>query len=84
PGQPAVPSKDPMPLQQVDVQADRLLMIGGVFPQTRLRLRPTRDTVAVTLDGPSLAGQLTVPNADGATVQGTLKTVHWQPVEAPA
>ncbi|MBV6857786.1 TIGR02099 family protein [Xanthomonas campestris pv. zingibericola] len=84
PGQPAVPAKDPMPLQQVDVQADRLLMIGGVFPQTRLRLRPTRDTVAVTLDGPSLAGQLTVPNADGATVQGTLKTVHWQPVEAPA
>ncbi|MCL1500732.1 YhdP family protein [Xanthomonas nasturtii] len=84
PGQPAIPKKDAVPLQQVDVQADRLLMIGGVFPQTRLRLRPTRDAVAVTLDGPSLAGQLTVPTADGATVQGTLKTVHWQPVAAPA
>ncbi|WP_372381890.1 YhdP family protein [Xanthomonas sp. NCPPB 1068] len=84
PGQPATPKKDAVPLQQVDVQADRLLMIGGVFPQTRLRLRPTRDAVAVTLDGPSLAGQLTVPNADGGTVQGKLGTVRWQPVaEAP-
>ncbi len=52
PGQPAIPKKDAVPLQQVDVQADRLLMIGGVFPQTRLRLRPTRDAVAVTLAGP--------------------------------
>ncbi|PPU29306.1 YhdP family protein [Xanthomonas arboricola] len=84
PGQPAAPKQDAVPLQQVDVQADRLLMIGGVFPQTRLRLRPTRDAVAVTLDGPSLAGQLSVPNADGAAVQGKLSTVHWQPVAAPA
>lgn len=83
PGQPET-KKSTVPLQQVDVQADRLLMIGGVFPQTRLRLRPTRDAVAVTLDGPSLAGQLTVPNADGAAVQGKLRTVHWQPVVAAA
>ncbi|SMQ95968.1 YhdP family protein [Xanthomonas fragariae] len=83
PGQPATPKKDAVPLQQVDVQADKLLMIGGVFPQTRLRLRPTRDAVAVTLDGPSLEGQITVPNADGAAVQGKLSTVHWQPVAAP-
>ncbi|WDJ83834.1 TIGR02099 family protein [Xanthomonas campestris pv. incanae] len=81
PGQPAQPSEK-LPLLQVDVQADKLLMIGGVFPQTRLRLRPTRDAVAVTLDGPSLAGQLTVPNADGAAVQGKLSTVRWQPVAA--
>ncbi|MCC8537230.1 YhdP family protein [Xanthomonas axonopodis pv. poinsettiicola] len=84
PGQPVPARKDAVPLQQVDVQADRLLMIGGVFPQTRLRLRPTRDAVAVTLDGPSLAGQLTVPNAEGGTVQGKLSTVRWQPVaDAP-
>ncbi|KLD70939.1 YhdP family protein [Xanthomonas pisi] len=84
PGQPATPKKDAVPLQQVDVQADKLLMIGGVFPQTRLRLRPTRDAVAVTLDGPSLAGQLSVPNADGGIVQGKLSTVRWQPVaDAP-
>ncbi|PPU92670.1 TIGR02099 family protein [Xanthomonas populi] len=83
PGQPE-PGKNAVPLQQVDVQADKLLMIGGVFPQTRLRLRPTRDAVAVTLDGPSLAGQLSVPNADGAAVQGKLSTVHWQPLVAPA
>ncbi|KQQ74649.1 hypothetical protein ASF73_09650 [Xanthomonas sp. Leaf131] len=81
PGQPD-PKKNAVPLQQVDVQADKLLMIGGVFPQTRLRLRPSGDAVAVTLAGPSLAGQLTVPNAQGAAVQGKLSTVHWQPVVA--
>ncbi|KAB7770076.1 YhdP family protein [Xanthomonas maliensis] len=84
PGQPAANKDDAMPLQQVDVQADKLLMIGGVFPQTRLRLRPTRDAVDVTLEGPSLAGQLTVPNADGGTVQGQLRRVYWQPTVAPA
>lgn len=70
---------DAMPLQQIDVQADRLLMLGGVFPNTRLQLRPVRDAVAVTLDGPSLAGQINVPNADGAVVRGQLQAVHWQP-----
>ena len=72
---------DAMPLQQIDVQADRLLLLGGVFPDTRLRLRPVRDAISVTLDGPSLSGQLDVPNADGAVLRGDLKTVHWQPAE---
>lgn len=75
---------DAMPLQQIDLQVDRLLLLGGVFPDTRLRLRPVRDAIAVTLDGPSLAGQLDVPNADGAVLRGDLKTVHWQPATPAA
>ncbi|HEY0332598.1 MAG TPA: YhdP family protein [Stenotrophomonas sp.] len=72
-----------LPLQQVDVQADRLLLVGGVFAQTRLRLRPQADQIAVTLEGPALQGTLQVPNADGATVRGQLERFHWQSAAAP-
>jgi len=73
-----------LPLQQVDVQADRLLLIGGAFAQTRLRLHPQRDRVTVQLEGPSLQGSLEVPNADGAVVRGDLERVHWQSAAAAA
>lgn len=87
PGQqvPAAPaSSDALPLLGIDVQADRLLMLGGAFPQTRLRLVPAGNALTVTLAGRSLVGQLSVPSAEGATVSGKLKTVHWQAVMAPA
>ena len=71
-----------LPLQQVDVQADRLLLVGGAFAQTRLRLHPQHDQVTVQLDGPSLQGRLEVPNADGAMVRGDLDRVHWQSAAA--
>ncbi len=76
--------KDGLALKQVDVLADQLLLIGGRFPQTRLRLRPGADAVAVELDGPALAGNLQIPQADGATVSGQLDRVHWQPAKAAA
>jgi uncharacterized protein (TIGR02099 family) len=72
-----------LPLQQVDVQADRLLLIGGVFAQTRLRLKPQAEQINVQLDGPSLQGSLQVPNADGAVVRGDLQRLHWQSAAAP-
>jgi uncharacterized protein (TIGR02099 family) len=82
------PGADPMPLRQVDVQVGQLLLAGGVFAQTRLQLRPTPTGVDVRLDGPSLSGDLSVPNADGAAIVGKLDRVHWQslptPVKAPA
>ncbi|WP_305804699.1 YhdP family protein [Stenotrophomonas sp. YIM B06876] len=71
-------------LKHVDVQAARLLLAGGVFEQTRLQLRPAADAVTVQLDGPSLAGQLRVPEADGGTIVGKLARVHWQGVPAAA
>jgi uncharacterized protein (TIGR02099 family) len=80
--------KDPMPLRHVDVQVGQLLLAGGVFPQTRLQLRPTGNSVDVRMDGPSLAGTLSVPNAEGGTIVGKLSRVHWQslptPVKAPS
>lgn len=74
---------DPMPLRHVDVQVGQLLLAGGVFPQTRLQLRPTNSSVDVRLDGPSLAGGLTVPNAEGGTIVGKLSRVHWQSLPTP-
>jgi len=75
---------DPMPLRAVDVQVGRLMLIGGIFEQTRLQLRPGAQALDVRLDGPSLAGHLSVPNADGGTISGQLDRVHWQsPPAAP-
>lgn len=69
---------DPMPLRQIDVLADHLLLLGGVFDATRLRLQPQADTVAVQLDGPALAGELSVPNKPGGVLGGRLARVHWR------
>lgn len=75
---------DGVALKQVDVLADQLLLVGGRFDQTRLRLRPGNGAVAVQLEGPALAGDLLVPEADGGTVSGTLARVHWQAATAAA
>jgi uncharacterized protein YhdP len=67
-----------MPLRAVDVQVGQLMLIGGVFEQTRLQLRPGPQALDVRLDGPSLAGKLNVPNAEGGTISGQLERVYWQ------
>ena len=76
-------SSDPMPLRSVDVQVAQLLLIGGVFEQTRLQLRPAAERLEVRLDGPSLAGQLQVPTASGGTISGSLQRVHWKSPPGP-
>jgi len=75
---------DKVALKQVDVLADQLLLVGGRFEQTRLRLRPGNGAVAVQLEGPALAGDLRVPDAEGGIVSGTLARVHWQAASAVA
>lgn len=70
-------------LRQVDVQVDRLLLIGGVFENTRLQLQPQAGAIQATLTGPSLAGSLNVPEADGGVITGQLQRVHWQSVTPP-
>ncbi len=74
----------PLALRQIDVKADRLLLLGAQFPDTRLQVAPTGATLAVTLNGPALAGSLSVPDAKGATVSGTLSRVYWRSATAPA
>ena len=74
---------DGLPLRHIDVTAGRLLMIGSVFPDTRLQLAPAQQALAVSLDGDALSGALLVPDAKGAPIAGKLARVHWRkaPVE---
>ncbi|WP_299342767.1 YhdP family protein [uncultured Pseudoxanthomonas sp.] len=74
---------DGVPLRHIDVTAERLLMIGSVFPDTRLQLAPAQQALAVSLDGDALSGALLVPDAKGAPIAGKLARVHWRkaPVE---
>ncbi|KAF1015940.1 MAG: hypothetical protein GAK31_01423 [Stenotrophomonas maltophilia] len=76
-------ANDSMPLRAVDVQVGQLMLIGGVFEQTRLQLRPGPQALDVRMDGPSLVGRLSVPNAEGGTISGQFARVHWQSLPTP-
>jgi uncharacterized protein (TIGR02099 family) len=67
-----------LPLKHIDVSTDRLLLIGSAFPDARVQVAPASNALAVTLEGPALAGSLLVPNADGATIAGKLSRLHWR------
>ena len=69
---------DGLSLRHIDVTAERLLMIGSVFPATRLQLAPAQQALAVSLDGAALSGALLVPDAKGAPIAGKLARVHWR------
>ena len=69
---------DGLSLRHIDVTAERLLMIGSVFPATRLQLAPAQQALAVSLDGAALSGALLVPDAKGAPIPGNLARVHWR------
>jgi len=67
-----------LPLRHIDVSADRLLLLGSVFPDTRLQVAPSGNALAVTMEGRALAGALLVPDADGAAIAGKLSRFHWR------
>src|SRR5690606_12692916 len=66
-----------LPLRSIDVQADRLLLLGGSFDDTRLRARPSPTGTDVRIDGERLAGSLSVPDADRAPITGRFSRVSW-------
>lgn len=65
-------------LRRIDVVADRLLLLGSAFPDTRLQVAPSGGALAVTMAGPALAGSVLIPDAKGATISGKLSRVHWR------
>jgi len=75
---------DGVPLRGVDVLADELHLLGGVFPETRLKLLPGAQALQVDVDGPALAGTVGVPMQDGAAVTGHFARLHWQPPASTA
>ena len=65
-------------LRRADVSAERLLLLGANFPDTRLQIVPANGGLGVQLEGPALAGALLVPDAAGGTVAGRLQRLHWR------
>jgi uncharacterized protein YhdP len=69
---------EPLALRRVDVAVDRLQLLGGVFPDTRLQVVPASGGLAVQLDGSALSGSLLVADAEGAAIAGRLQRLHWR------
>ncbi len=67
-----------LPLRRADVTADRLLLLGAAFPDTRLQIGPASGGLGVQLEGAALAGALLVPDADGGSIAGRLQRLHWR------
>jgi uncharacterized protein (TIGR02099 family) len=78
-------SDDSLPLQRVDVTAQRLQLLGGVFPNTRLVVVPAaRGATAVRAEGAALEGAVMIPGGEGGAIAGKLSRVHWSAVGAGA
>jgi uncharacterized protein (TIGR02099 family) len=71
-----------MPLRAVDVSADRLLLVGGMFGPARVQVAPTTGGTAVQVQGDALAGVVRIPDADGAAISGQFQRMHWRAVPA--
>lgn len=67
-----------LPLRRIDVAADRLLLLGSAFPDTRLQVAPAGNALAVKMEGQALSGALLVPDADGAVIAGKLARFYWR------
>ncbi len=74
-------------LRGVDVQADRLHLLGGSFANTRLQVADAGAALNVRVDGPALQGTVRVPAAApgtrGPAITGRFTRLHWRPVAAP-
>ena len=75
---------DGLELRGIDLAADRLQLLGGVFPSTRVVARPGRGGTQVRLDGEAIAGTLSIPRGEGATVAAELQRLHWRSARAGA
>ena len=67
-----------LPLRRADVTADRLLLLGAAFPDTRLQIAPASGGLGAQLDGAALAGALLIPETDGGSIAGRLQRLHWR------
>lgn len=72
-----------LPLRRVDVVADRLLLLGAAFPETRLQIAPATGGLAAQFDGAAIAGALLLPDAESGTVAGRLQRLHWRAAGQP-
>ena len=72
-----------LPLRRIDLAVDRLTLMGGSFPDTRIRAAPAAGGTALGFEGPALAGSLQLPDGAGPVI-GRFERVHWQRTPAIA
>ncbi|MGO1071468.1 YhdP family protein [Lysobacter sp. CA199] len=71
-------------LQRIDVTAQRLQLLGGVFPNTRVIVAPAaRGATAVRAEGAALEGALMVPGGEGGAIAGKFARLHWRSGATP-
>ncbi|QQQ03021.1 YhdP family protein [Lysobacter enzymogenes] len=76
-------SDDSLPLQRIDVNVQRLQLLGGVFPNTRLVVAPAaRGATAVRAEGAALDGAVMIPAGGGGGIAGKFARVHWTAADA--
>lgn len=72
-----------LPLQRIDVTAAHLQLLGSDFRDTRVQVAPAANgATAVAFDGNALAGAITIPRDDGATIAGKLQRFWWRGIAA--
>lgn len=64
-------------LRSVDLRVEELDLMGSTFADTHVRLARGQDRTRVTFEGPAISGNIMVPFAGGATVQGRLERLYW-------
>lgn len=69
---------DGLALQGIDLVADRLQLLGGVFPDTRVTALPRAGAIGVTLEGEALAGTLNLPQGGRGTLSARLQRLYWR------
>lgn len=68
-----------VPLRSVDVDVERLELVGATFPATRLRAEPMQGGgTTVRFDGDALSGALQLPRSDAAAVTGRFERLYWR------
>lgn len=73
-----------MPLQRIDVTAQRLQLLGGSFANIHVVVVPAAGgATAVRVEGAALDGAMLVPAGNG-TIAGRFDRFHWQFDAAPA
>ncbi|BCT93081.1 DUF3971 domain-containing protein [Lysobacter helvus] len=71
-------SGDGLALRHIDLRADRLLLLGGVFPDARLQVSPSATGSTVQVAGPALVGTVEVPSSDKGTISGRFDRAYWR------
>ncbi|WP_146909069.1 YhdP family protein [Arenimonas daejeonensis] len=71
-------------LQEVDLRVATLDLLGSPFAETRLQLQRGPDSTGVRLEGPAIAGTVTVPNVLSQGVSGEFARLHWPEKPVPS